>query len=75
VQIGACFDLDYKLVVDNQIEPLQSQLAVLVEDPDWHFPGDAMRPRAKLPLHSPYIQVLEKPVSECVVNLEERPDY
>jgi hypothetical protein len=34
MQIGAGLHLDHKLVVDNQVEPLQSQLALLVQNLD-----------------------------------------
>ena len=55
VQIGACLRFDDELLINDQIEPLYSELTFLVHDPHGDFASYAVAARPQLPFHRPYI--------------------
>jgi hypothetical protein len=72
MQFAARLRLYYKLVVDNQIEPLDTKTDFLVQNPHRHFASNTMSACAELFFHGPHVQVFEESVPERVVNLEKR---
>jgi hypothetical protein len=74
MQLAACLGLDNEFVVDEQIQALYSKPIPLVHHLHSDFASHAMPTTAKLLFHCPDVEVLEKTVSERIVNLEERPN-
>ena len=58
--------------VHNEVEPLYSQLAPLGHNLHQHFPSYRVPSATELSIQSSNVEMFEKPVSECVVDLEER---
>src|SRR6185437_8869568 len=68
------FHLDDEAVIDKHVETLRRQLFSFVENGHRHFTRYAMPARAELALQRHFVDVLQKSVTEHVVDVVERAD-
>ena len=71
VKLGRGLDLHDKLVIDDHIEALSAELSAFVHDTNANLPRYAMAARQELTLERHRIDVLEKPETKRVVDVEE----
>jgi hypothetical protein len=74
MELVICLDLDYYFVINHQIEALDAEQFLFVNDPDTKFSFDVMPALPQLPLQCHYVQALQEPEPERVVNLKKCPD-
>jgi hypothetical protein len=75
VQLAAGLSLYDQFLVHDHVQSLLRELMPLVKHGYGDLPRHSMFALYKLPLQSHNVDVLEESKTECVVNLEERPDH
>ena len=74
VKLGGGLDLHDKLFIDDHIEPLSAELIAFVHDTNANLPGYPMAARQQLTFERHCVDMLEKPETKCVVDVEEGAD-
>lgn len=74
VQISSSFRLDDEFLVYDHVEPLNAELLTLVHDTNADLSRHIVLSGEQLALERHDVQMLEKPISEMIINLEEGPN-